>query len=264
MVIVGDLNNPPPIICSVMLLRDILISKKLTYDVRAVMFALKMYAENALLVGVLCSNEGKPMLIEDFVPLRYIEEALKHDIIFRNDCFYVFRHWYNFFVQELQYANVERFRKANKYTKQTFISFLQEYIGDSSKYKYIIDMYKNDLVPSCVSVIDIINQSSIDDVVKLEIQKYMMKFSSPSQLAHGIVPCSKRAISAVNEILSIAETGKMFFGGKCYNVAINVLLDGLIKINGRYNVVGLTNNNYLKKMLINKDVNSDYNKFEGY
>lgn len=217
---------------------------------RAVMFALKLYAENALLVGMICDLNGKAVSISDLVPLRFIDEAIEHKVLFSVGEFYVFSDWTSYFVRTLTLDEAERFRKANGMTKERFCEFLKDYTCGSDKFKGIVDYYGKSAAKP-VTVAEIIESSSLLQSEKKLVYEYALRFGTRSQFDKGVIPTTAVVSEAITEIVGMVDNGYFYYSGKKHDINKVKLLAALERVISMKHVVHLKNNNYLKQPLMN-------------
>lgn len=219
---------------------------------RAVLYALKLYAENALLVGVICDLNGKPVSVSDLVPLKYVDEAIEHNVIYAIGEFYVFASWHEYFSRELSSADVERFRKANGYSRKDYVDFLEKYIGNADRYKNLIDCYRVvSKKPKGVS--EILDGCTLSDEERKLVCDYAIKFGTRSQYDKGVIPLTLNVSEAITEIVAMYETGTVYYSGKKHSISREKLTSSLKRVISMQHVIHLKNNNYLKQPLINQE-----------
>jgi hypothetical protein len=225
---------------------------------RAVMFALKLYAENSLLVGMLCDLNGKATKISDYIPLRYIDTALAHGVIYMVEDYYVFTKWYKYFVRPLTLKDVETFRKANGINKANIVPFLELYLNDSEEHRHIITYY-TPTTEKIESIQELVSVSKLTVSEKETLLDYGLKFGTRAQYDKGIIPHTNAAHEAIKEIIQIAESGEFHYSGKRHVVTKERLFEAIGKIVLLKHVVHLKNNNYLKQPLMNKEGGKNHN-----
>ena len=95
--------------------------------------------------------------------------------------------------------------------------------------------------------------STLDKSESDIVKRYLFRFGSRNQIDFGIFPSLKKTIvQAIDEIVIMFESNVFYIRGKENVIDRIILLESLRDVSARDYLVGITNNNYLKKVLQGK------------